>query len=285
MRKELDFESEFLRRQPKRKQIVRFMREAMGVEHVTWDMLTKVNLIDVADHIKGTCSPNSAKTYFAIISAFLKLYQEEGIVPCRHPEEVLKCKKVPQQSVCLTEEEVACIQAYYDNLVNSGGSRCVVDVLTMFLIECYTGARYSDVCRLTMNNITDGTLSYVSQKTFTLTELPVHSRLRELIGRIPKQKYYQMTVNRILKRVAKECGINTPTTLFYHGAQRTMPKYEYISSHSGRKSFCTALARRGVDIYTIAALAGHGQNITMTQRYIISDTARVSQQAMAFFQN
>ena len=71
MKKILDFEQEFMKRQPKRQHLVRFMREAMGVEHVTWEQLTKVNLIDVADHIKCVCSPNSAKVYFAIICAFL----------------------------------------------------------------------------------------------------------------------------------------------------------------------------------------------------------------------
>ena len=44
------------------------------------------------------------------------------------------------------------------------------------------------------------------------------------------------------------------------------------SSHSGRRTFITRLANKGVGVRVLAALAGH-QNISVTQRYIeINDT-------------
>jgi len=39
------------------------------------------------------------------------------------------------------------------------------------------------------------------------------------------------------------------------------------SSHSGRRSFITALANKGVGVRVLAALAGH-RSISTTQRYI-----------------
>ncbi|MEO7861503.1 MAG: site-specific integrase, partial [Nitrospirales bacterium] len=39
------------------------------------------------------------------------------------------------------------------------------------------------------------------------------------------------------------------------------------SSHSGRRSFLTSLAEKGVNVRVLAALAGH-KNISTTQRYI-----------------
>jgi integrase/recombinase XerD len=39
------------------------------------------------------------------------------------------------------------------------------------------------------------------------------------------------------------------------------------SSHSGRRSFITGLAHKGVNVRVLAALAGH-KNIATTQRYI-----------------
>lgn len=39
------------------------------------------------------------------------------------------------------------------------------------------------------------------------------------------------------------------------------------SSHSGRRTFITTLAAKGVGVRVLAALAGHA-NITTTQRYI-----------------
>jgi len=39
------------------------------------------------------------------------------------------------------------------------------------------------------------------------------------------------------------------------------------SNHSGRRSFLTDLAHKGVNVRVLAALAGH-KNISTTQRYI-----------------
>ena len=39
------------------------------------------------------------------------------------------------------------------------------------------------------------------------------------------------------------------------------------SSHSGRKTFLTSLAGKGVSVFVLAALAGH-KSITTTQKYV-----------------
>ena len=282
MKKELDFENEFEKRQPKRTHLLRFMREAMGVERVTWDMLTKVNLIDVADHIKCVCSPNSAKVYYAIICAFLKLYQEEGIIPCKHPEEVLKCKKVPQQNVALTEEELHRIEEYYDKLWNTYGHKEEKDCLTLFLIEAICGARSCDVEKLTVNNINNHMLTYVSKKTHIMATIPEHSRLRQLLERKPKRTYFNMTKNRIIKRVAKKVGITQPVTIFYRGAMITKPKCDLLGTHSARRSFASILSEKGVPTPEISQYMSHA-SIEMTNRYIIVDNQKISEAALSFF--
>lgn len=282
MKKILSFEQEFERRNPKRIQLIRFIREAIGVRETNWQDLTKVNLISVAEHIKECVSPNSARTYFAEIAAFLHRYEDEGIIPCKNPSEVLKCKKVPQQSIYLTEEEMKRIENYYDDLLTKGKHQAEKDVLTLFLLESWTGARVSDCKAMTANNIADGKLSYTSIKTSVLTEVPEHRRLCELIGRIPSKDYSATTINRTLKRVAKKCGITEEVTLFTKGRMQTGPKCNFVSSHVGRKSFCTILARRGVDIYTISAYAGH-KNVLQTNHYIVKDTVETPQEALSFF--
>lgn len=280
--KTLSFEQEFERRNPKRIQLIRFMREAIGVRETNWSDLTKVNLIKVADYIKDRVSPNSAKTYFAEITAFLHCYDEENIVPCKHPEDVLKAKKVPQQSIYLTEEEMKRIENYYDDLLTKDNHQAEKDVLTLFLLESWTGARVSDCKALTAKNIADGKLSYTSIKTSVLTEVPEHRRLCELISHIPSKDYSATTINRTLKRVAKKCGITEEVTLFTKGKMQTGPKCNFVSSHVGRKSFCTILARRGVDIYTISAFAGH-RSTMQTDHYIVRDTVETPKEAISFF--
>lgn len=282
MKKILSFEQEFERRNPKRIQLIRFIREAIGVKETNWSDLTKVNLIKVADYIKDRVSPNSAKTYFAEITAFLHCYEDEGIIPCKNPSEVLKAKKVPQQNTALTEDELRLIEAYYDGLWLKKGHQAEKDVLTLFLIEAITGARSCDVEDISINNIENHLLSYVSKKTHTLAIIPEHCRLQQLISRKPTSVYSATTKNRTIKRVAKVVGITQPITLYYHGAMVTRPKNEFLGTHSARRTFASILSAKGVPIAEIAQYMSHNST-QMTERYIKVDSQKASEAAMSFF--
>ena len=48
------------------------------------------------------------------------------------------------------------------------------------------------------------------------------------------------------------------------------------SSHSGRKSFLTALANRGISIHILASLAGH-RSIAVTNRYLVANDEQKKQ--------
>ena len=275
--KVLSFEQEFERTNPGRIQILRFMREAIGVREVMWENLTTLNLGRVREFITGKVAGNSAVTYLAIIKAFLSRYADEGIVPCKNPAKELKAKRVPSQNVYLTEEEIERIEKY------SPKNDCERDVKAAFLIECYLGARQSDVVDITSNNIIDGRIVYVSKKTHVECSVPIHKNLMKYLRYKPKKCRDKAVYNRTIQRICRIVGITAEIQIFYHGKLQKKQKCDFVGSHTARRSFCSNLARRGVDIYTIAALAGHNQNITMTQRYIIPDVDTLSKEAMSFF--
>lgn len=277
MSKILSFEQEWMRTNPERIQILRFMREAIGVEEVNWQDITTLNLGKVRELICERVAGNSACTYLAVIKAFLASYIDENLFPCKNPHKELKAKRVPSQNVYLTEEEIGLIERYEPK------SDCERDVKAAFLIECYLGARRSDVEAITSDNITDGRIVYVSKKTHVECSVPIHRNLLKYLCYKPKKKRDRSVANRTIQRIAKDVGIDAEIQIFYHGKLMKLPKYEFVGSHTARRSFCSNLARRGVDIYTIAALAGHNQNITMTQRYIIPDVDDLSREAMSFF--
>lgn len=273
----LSFEQEFVRRNKGRAQLVRFMREAMGVKEVQWSDLTALNLDAVCVYITSKVTGNSASTYLAVIKAFLARYSEEGIIPCKNPKTVLKAKKTPSQNVFLSEEEIERIEKYVPR------TDCEADVKAAFLIECYLGARRSDVLRITEENIRGGRIVYVSQKTHTECSVPIHRNLlKYLLYKPVKERVLKVFIETI-QGICKRVGIDGEVSMYYHGRQQKRPKYEFVGSHTARRSFCTNLARRGVDIYTIAALAGHGQNVMMTQRYIVTDTEKLSDETLGFF--
>ena len=273
----LSFEQEFERACPGNIYLIRYMREAIGVKNVEWEHLTTLNLSKVREHICSIVNGNSACTYLAIIKAFLSRYADEGIVPCKNPKKELKAKKMPSQNVYLTEEEIDRIEKYEPKTF------CEQDVKAAFLIECYLGARRSDVENLTDENIVDGRIVYVSKKTHTECSVPIHKKLLKYLQYKQVAKRARSVTNRTIQRICKEVGITQEVKLFHHGKLVKRPKYEFVGSHTARRSFCSNLAKRGVDIYTIAALAGHRQNIIMTQRYVVTDMDNISDEAMKFF--
>lgn len=277
MSKVLSFEQEFIRKEPKRFQIIRFMREAIGVREVQWKHLTTLNLAKVRDHIVEIVSGNSACTYLAIIKAFLANYKDENIVPCSNPAKQLKTKRVPSQNVFLTEEEIERIDRYVPK------SECERDIKAAFLIECYLGARRCDVLELTADNIVDGRIIYISKKTHVKCSVPIHKNLMKYLNYKPQKDHQRAVANKTIQRICRDVGITEEVQIFYHGKMQKKPKYMFVGSHTARRSFCSNLAQRGVDIYTIASLAGHNQNIIMTQRYIIPNIDQLSAEAMSFF--
>lgn len=104
--------------------------------------------------------------------------------------------------------------------MNKVGRFAEKDVLTLFLLECYTGARSCDCEKMSLENVRDGKLSYVADKTMTLVTLPVHYKVNELLQNIPARTYAEAVKVRIIKRVAKSCGINEVITITYRGVRK-----------------------------------------------------------------
>lgn len=272
----LSFEQEWTKKRPSRVQIVRFIREALGVKETNWEDLTTYNLTIIRDNIISRVSGNSAVTYLAELKSFLSNYKDEGIIPCSDPSKYLHAKREPSQHVALTEEEVM----LWDQYVPKNSRER--DVKNLFMRGCLTGARSSDCKVMTMDNIHDGILSYVSKKTHTEVKQPVHHLLPKYLSTQPKV-YCTSTVERIISRICKRLGINEEISLYVSGEFKRGPKYQFVTMHSSRRSFCTLLAVRNVPTEIISKLAGHSNATITSKHYICIDTKDIGDDAMAFF--
>ena len=277
-----NLEKVFERRYPNYTFLMNYMKAAIGKEEINWCDMTSMNLTDFVDYLKSTVSPNSVCTYCAIVKSFLNMVADDVELPTMKFAKILSVRKVPQQNIALTEDEVKRIDDYYQVLLRKDKHNVEKDVLTLFLIECYCGSRGVDVENMSLDNINNGKITYVSQKTHILTVIPEHFRIKDLFKHKPKKKYTRMSTNRILKEVCKKCGIDEKVTLFYHGSMVTKKKYELIGQHSARRSFASILAAKGVPVPEISQYMGH-TSLSMTERYIKVDNNKVSPEALAFF--
>ena len=270
------FVGAYLLKFPACPQVVAYIAEALDVEVPRWEHFTKVNLIEVRNYICNKVSPNSAKTYCSNLSATLNDFKEEGLIPCSNVCDPLSVKKVPSQNTFLTVDEIELIHNYVPQTETER------TVKRWFMVECYTGARTSDARLLTEQNIKGDKISYISGKTKIEAIVPIHRNLAQylVVPKDEKTTHNRAVVNRTLKTICKRLGIAKEITLYKAGKSQTKPKWEFIGSHTARRSFATNLALAGEKIAVISAYMGH-TNIEMTSKYIVIDTENI--EASSYF--
>lgn len=270
----LNFESEFLLRNPRGKHILAHLRRAIGTDSIEWQDITKLNMERFSTYLTAHLAQNSARTYYAVMKAFVGRFSEEGIMPCTNPRD--RIKATPSQHIALTFDEVRRLDRYVPC------TQMEQDVLTIFMRGCLTGARYSDSVLLTEANIKGDTVVYVSKKTQTETVLPLHSMLRKYLrplGSVPTPT----TMNIRIKQLCRRVGIDSEVQLFVGGTLRRGPKYEFVTEHTSRRTFCTILAMMNVPTELISKYAGHSNSQITSSRYICCDTATTTEEVMRFF--
>lgn len=169
--------------------------------------------------------------------------------------------QAPTQAVYLTEQE---IEALYDlDLAMSPALERVRDV---FIIGCYTGLRFSDLSRLSYQNIQADTISIVQEKTKDPVYIPVRLELKAIFSRYPDQLPRGLTnqvFNRYLKEVCARCPLLHEEVVCTRitGGKRISeckPKYLYVGSHTARRSFATNEFLAGdLQVFEIRAITGH----------------------------
>ena len=133
-----------------------------------------------------------------------------------------------------------------------------------FLLLSWTGCRFSDLEKISKTDIKDGFITFRQQKTNTKVTIPLHPVVSEILEKyeynmpevISNQKF-----NDYIKEVGKLAGINdnevVTKTIGGKLTSESLPKYELISSHTGRRSFCTNMYKRGLPTLMIMSISGH----------------------------
>ncbi len=137
-------------------------------------------------------------------------------------------------------------------------------VRDMFLIGCWTGCRFSDLNKVTPENIEGDFIRMEQQKTEKKVVIPLHPVVRMILnkydGKLPEMISNQK-FNEYLKEVAKIAGIKgkISKSITKGGKRETnvIDKHQMITSHTARRSFATNLYKSGLPSITIMAMTGH----------------------------
>jgi integrase len=188
-------------------------------------------------------SANTQATLRKNLKTFLKFAQQQGY---NVPVTKLSVRYCDAQTVYLSEAELQRIASVEipANLQN---------IRNAFLISAYTGLRYSDLCKLGSQHISGDTIAVTTQKTGELVRIPIHPIVKAILSRgiprVPSQQY----MNRGIKDVCILAGIVQPVTV----NNSTYPKYELVTTHTGRRSFASNLYLSGFPTITLMKITGH----------------------------
>lgn len=265
----------------KRKSIIKKLRlycgtETLPVRSVTEDFIKKYEC-----HLQSNLG-NCRNTITSNMKALAKLYKDiveyYDLGSISNPFRRIKLKWEPSERVFLEIDEVKRILNFKTKL-----SSPLYDAREIFLFECFTGIRISDILTLKWKNVTEKNITLSMRKTGKPLTIPLHDvvksiliRRREIVessgGEITPEKYIfnilkvdvekvsaqdalnainsaTVVINKRLKRIAEKTGIN-----------------KSISTHVARHSFATMLLTEDVNLSVIQELLGHG-DIRITQVY------------------
>ena len=241
-----------------------------------WNDFTRGNIRDIVELLKKECCGSSARTYSAMIRSVLNYNKEIVNIPCKDFENELRIKNEPHVAIFLTLDDLNKLERY-----KPGNEREDV-ILAQFLVGCYTGARHSDILCLNEDNIQGKYITYVSKKTKTPASVELKKGLHRLLGIATTREYSSATFNYTIRDICRKAGIDGNVKVFKAGKSLTGKKYQFVSSHTARRSFASNLANLGVPIREIQLRMGHS-NTSMTERYILSPVNKLPESAKGYF--
>ncbi len=232
---------------------------------LTFDKITVDFYLNFTDYLKAKeFKPNTIGKLIKNIKVFLNEATERGINKnLEYKSRRFKVLSEDTDAVYLSETE---LQKLYE--VDLSSNTRLERVRDLFIIGCYTGLRFSDLSKLKKENIKNGNISIKMQKTGDAVTIPVHHLVAEII-----KKYKDITpnslppvmsnqkMNNYLKELCKKAEINevvlvneTKGNLKIESKRK---KYELVSCHTSRRSFCTNLYLSNFPSIEIRKISGH----------------------------
>ncbi len=181
-----------------------------------------------------------------------------------------KSKSEQNEVIYLTEEE---LMHLYNMKVDNERLERVRD---LFVFQCFTGVRFSDIENLSWDDIKNSTWNLRTQKTKDIIQIPLSGYALSILAKYgdwekPLPVISNQKMNKYLKELCKKAKINdTIKIVQYRGSERienTYKKYEVIGSHTARRTFISLSLQKGMKPDVIMAITGH-KTYKMMQKYI-----------------
>lgn len=235
-----------------------------NLEPLDWSNVSVTTFKDFRDYLtteKDYAINNTAK-HVDNFRQFLREAKDEKFI---FDYSILTNKKIVVAreeaiNVVLNEEELSRVE----KLNLSGIKEKVRD---LFLISCWTGLRISDFTNIQSHNIKhredNDFLEIFQKKTGSKVVIPCFQVVKEILrkwnDKLPSVS--DQKINMHLKEICKEAKIReTVEKQQTKGGKKIITvseKWELVTAHTGRRSFCTNMVKRGYPLKAIMQISGH----------------------------
>jgi integrase len=239
-------------------------------------------------HRKKGLSQNTIGKQYKCLKVFLGWCFGEELVK---PFNISHLKIVTEEvdTVYLTAEELQQLE----DMTLAGHVALVRD---LFLVGCETGMRFSDFCRFGSVEPSADFVEYFAKKTSHggkgfKVRVPISMRLRNIL----KKYHYALPVypssnlgifNKTIRYLCHEAGMNEHilTHKIHMGQAHSFhnQKWQLVSSHTCRRTFCTLKFLSGMPAQAIMRFSGHKTERNF-MRYLRLDAELSAEEYRSFF--
>ena len=196
-----------------------------------------------------------------------------------------KLKDTQKKIIFLTWEELTKLREFAIPPAKQSLDR----VRDVFLFQCFTGLRYSDVYNLRRSDIKEDHIEVTTIKTSDSLVIKLNKHSKAILEKYQDVVFEHDKVlpvitnqkmNEYLKELAELAGINEPIRqTYYKGNERideVTPKYALLGTHAGRRTFiCNALAL-GIPPQVVMKWTGHSDYKAMKPYIDIADDIKAN---------
>ena len=241
-------------------------REKLDFEKITPLFFTKFNsfLIEQKNMINNTAAKN-----IQFLKTFLIWANNNNYIN-NMSYKSFKTKWEKNEVIYLTEKEL--MHLYNMKIADERLKR----VRDLFVFQCFTGVRYSDIENISRDDISNATWTVRTQKTHQIIEIPLSSYPISILAKYgdypqPLPVISNQKMNMYLKELLEIAGINEPVKVVkYKGSERietTYKKFEVVGTHTARRTFISLSLQKGMKPDVIMAITGH-TTYRMMQKYL-----------------
>ena len=196
-----------------------------------------------------------------------------------------KLKSTQKKIIFLTWEELNKLREFEIPTTKQALDR----VRDVFLFQCFTGLRYSDVFNLRRSDIKGDHIEVTTVKTSDSLIIELNNHSKAILDKYKDVAFEDDKVlpvitnqkmNDYLKELAELAGIDEPVRqTYYRGNERideVTPKYALLGTHAGRRTFiCNALAL-GIPPQVVMKWTGHSDYKAMKPYIDIADDIKAN---------